>query len=175
MALVSRCRECKKDDKVDNLVVPCSCKGDNLMAHLKCLFNTMKSNGFNECKRCKKPFEGVQIEQIKVNYFNYITDKERIIIFQLGLIMTSFAFYTVFLGFFQYLQSHQILKSIWNFFLFSLVIFFSSIFILIDIYYLYIIHRDFKTWKRNHVVIILKAMSNNETNLTYSAVTLRPH
>ena len=170
MALSSRCRECKKFDEENKMVSPCSCKNDNLLVHLECLFKSMKINGFNKCKNCEQPFEGIEINKRQVTFVDYISDKKRVQNCPLGLIVTSFAFYTIYLGFFQYLQSHQILKSIWSFFLFSLIVFFSVIFTFIDIYYLFLIHRDYRKWKRSSQMITLKSKQDSSIKLVYSAI-----
>ena len=141
-----KCRECRVSGDVQTLLKVCACGENRAFVHIECLANTFQLHGFEKCQVCGQPYSGINVIENKVSFLNYICVKERLKRVASSLLITSFAFYTVYLGLFQFLQSRKIPKNTWNIFLSFFIIFFASLFSIFSIYSAVTLYTDYKQW-----------------------------
>ena len=151
------CRQCRKEDTAENLVSPCLCGGNNRYVHCHCLAQVARHFGTERCPACRELYHGVKIQQTLQGFMDYLKENERtrLRLYSSVLVAITLGFYTILLGYVQYLHSRGIIYLRWKILLLLLATIYFIAFTIISFYLARLGKQHFKSWQQSNPKMIV--------------------
>ena len=159
------CRICLQPDILNNLIIPCECKGSQKYSHKICLKQWMDIKHSDKCGVCKQPYSGIFFKRKPDHFFHYLVDNEGALIgIVIGSCLFLFISYLLSIGFLQYYTSYQEIPQGLRWVLIIWTTFYALLFGFIFLGALIALRRGFRVWSSSHFIMEMIQDDNFNNN-----------